>query len=135
MGCFECAVCEGSVTFVHFGKTPRSEEGKIVYLEEVYYLPNPYEVEDKNAVLGFEDVHKFEDLKRKKLGFNSAVVGGKCSVCNVSVCLSDYCSFFYVRRYCRGCVTKHSEKFPSYLTVYLEQMINKTPHPLKIENE
>ncbi|VDD80137.1 unnamed protein product [Mesocestoides corti] len=41
------------------------------------------------------------------------VIGADCCVCNTSVCVSQECSFFYGKRYCKECAQRNVDHFPA----------------------
>ncbi|KAF5406466.1 hypothetical protein PHET_00014 [Paragonimus heterotremus] len=40
------------------------------------------------------------------------ILGSDCCICKEMVCISQNCSLFYNKRYCRDCSVKHADEFP-----------------------
>ncbi|XP_061618752.1 cysteine-rich DPF motif domain-containing protein 1 [Phyllopteryx taeniolatus] len=86
---FTCQSCGLSCPYTSYGQKPPNTRA-IVLLEECYVTKDPFSP-DKDKFL---------------------VLGSKCSLCGVTVCVGSDCSLFYTKRFCLHCVNKNLELFP-----------------------
>ncbi|XP_011306550.1 cysteine-rich DPF motif domain-containing protein 1, partial [Fopius arisanus] len=89
-GKFKCFRCSLEERFDYKGTKPPFSRA-IVYLEECYIMKDPFTPPNKGQVL---------------------VLGGDCSICGQSVCLS--CSIFYAKRFCKECAN-NNDNLPKQL--------------------
>ncbi|XP_074554530.1 cysteine-rich DPF motif domain-containing protein 1 [Halichoeres trimaculatus] len=86
---FTCHLCGLSSPFTYYGQKPPNTRA-IVLLEECFVTRDPFS----------PDKEKF------------LVLGSKCSLCGISVCVGSECSLFYTKRFCMQCVNQHLDQFP-----------------------
>ncbi|KAI5741788.1 hypothetical protein M8J76_017087 [Diaphorina citri] len=96
---FKCELCNLNETYDFFGKSPPWST-KIVLLENAYICKDPFTIPQKKQVL---------------------ILGSKCSVCEIDVCVSPKCSLFFSKRFCKHCAFKNMTYFPTQI----QMKINK----------
>lgn len=86
---FQCQQCGNEYKYEKHAKF-KKESLQFYMLEHVYYIKDPFE--DKSQL--------------------PIVLGGDCSLCGGTVCVSPKCSIFYTKRYCFSCVQENINSFP-----------------------
>ncbi|BFZ08277.1 hypothetical protein BsWGS_11316 [Bradybaena similaris] len=97
---FTCSSCDFTVDYHYKGRKPPFAKN-IVLLEDCYIMKDPFSTSG---------------------GF--ICVGGNCSLCGCSVCMSNDCSLFYTRRLCLKCAGKNIKEFPLELQQEISHRIN-----------
>jgi len=90
-GVFTCNICKSEFPYEYFGTKPPFHP-RVIFLEEVYAMKDPFTPEPKPLCLG-----------------------SLCSLCQSSVCVSPKCSLFYTKRFCFQCVKDNLEEFPDQI--------------------
>ncbi|KAM9772611.1 cysteine-rich DPF motif domain-containing protein 1 [Syngnathus typhle] len=93
---FTCQLCDLRCPYTSYGQKPPNTRA-IVLLEECYVTKDPFS----------PDKEKF------------LVLGSKCSLCGVTVCVGSDCSLFYTKRFCLRCVNKNLQQFPRQIRTEL----------------
>lgn len=86
---FECNECQTKYKYDDMSKF-KGKKANLHLLEGVYYMKDP-----------FEPVHDIP-----------LILGGVCSVCSSTVCVSQKCSVFYTKRFCKQCFKRDVDHFP-----------------------
>ncbi|XP_049616856.1 cysteine-rich DPF motif domain-containing protein 1 [Syngnathus scovelli] len=97
---FTCQLCDLRCPYTSYGQKPPNTRA-IVLLEECYVTKDPFS----------PDKEKF------------LVLGSKCSLCGVTVCVGSDCSLFYTKRFCLRCVNKNLEQFPRQIRTELAKKL------------
>lgn len=88
---FVCSLCDLHAPYRYYGSKPKGSR-KVVFIEEVYVMDNPFS-QDKELL----------------------VLGGHCSICNCCVCVDETCSLFHGKRFCTSCIQRDDGSIPHEL--------------------
>lgn len=78
---FHCSVCDLKIRYDYKGDKPPFFKKDIKLLESVYCIRDPFADDNLGGI----------------------ILGGDCSVCRRSVCISQDCSTYNMKRYCICC--------------------------------
>ncbi|KAL1461442.1 hypothetical protein WDU94_013342 [Cyamophila willieti] len=96
---FKCELCNLNETYHYFGKS-QPWSIKTTLFEDAYISKDPFSMPQKKQLL---------------------ILGSKCSMCEVDVCVGPKCSLFFSKRFCKHCAFKNITYFPSQI----QMKINK----------
>ncbi|CAG5121876.1 unnamed protein product [Candidula unifasciata] len=97
---FSCSSCDFVVEYQYQGRKPPFAKN-IMLVEDCYIMKDPFSTSG---------------------GF--VCVGGICSLCGCSVCMSNDCSLFYTQRFCLKCAGKNMKEFPPELQQEISHRLN-----------
>lgn len=100
-GQFQCKHCGNEYKFENHSKF-KKETMQFFMLEDVYYIRDPFEETSKIPM----------------------ILGGNCSICSESVCISPKCSIFYTKRYCLSCLIENVHNFPEEIRKDISNLDN-----------
>jgi hypothetical protein len=98
---FSCSLCPFKSSYTYFGRKPPSVKSCMVLLEDAYIIKNP-----------FVDPRRADKSVTRKPIHPVLVLGSHCSICEATVCVAIECSYFYTKRFCKNCMSKHLQHFP-----------------------
>ena len=96
---FSCSTCDFAVDYHYKGRKPPFAKS-IMLLEDCFIMKDPFSTSG---------------------GY--ICVGGICSVCSKTVCMSNTCSIFYTRRFCLDCVNHQIHEFPKEIQMELSHRL------------
>ncbi|XP_019848845.1 PREDICTED: cysteine-rich DPF motif domain-containing protein 1-like [Amphimedon queenslandica] len=96
-GSFRCERCGFTSLVYSFSKSCPFSSG-LVFSEDCFIGRDP-----------FSEKHK------------PLVLGSRCAACHRAICVSQDCSIFYTRRYCKDCFDNNRSRFPLELQKELQQ--------------
>uniref|UniRef100_A0A8D8TGG8 Cysteine-rich DPF motif domain-containing protein 1 n=1 Tax=Cacopsylla melanoneura TaxID=428564 RepID=A0A8D8TGG8_9HEMI len=100
---FKCELCNLNETYHYFGKSPPWST-KTALLEEAYISKDPFSMPQKKQIL---------------------ILGSKCSMCYIDVCVGTKCSLFFSKRFCKHCAFKNITYFPSQIQMKINKHFGK----------
>lgn len=96
---FKCELCNLDEVYEYFGKSPPWGT-RTCLLENAYVMRDPFSAFHKKQIL---------------------ILGAKCSLCEIDVCVGSTCSLFFSKRFCKNCAFKNKTYFPTQV----QMKINK----------
>ncbi|KAF7261626.1 hypothetical protein EG68_00993 [Paragonimus skrjabini miyazakii] len=87
---FCCNTCGFKINYDHKGRKPKYFNRDLELLEDAYTMRDPFADDNLGGI----------------------ILGSDCCICKEMVCISQNCSLFYNKRYCRDCSVKHVDEFP-----------------------
>ena len=99
---FTCGICNFTSPYTYFGRKPPTTRSRMVLLEDAYLIKNPF-IDPRQAL---------KSTVSGKPTHPPLILGSDCSVCRVPVCVAIQCSYFYIKRFCKECMTEYLDHFP-----------------------
>ncbi|KAA3678784.1 uncharacterized protein DEA37_0013584 [Paragonimus westermani] len=87
---FCCNTCGFKINYDNKGRRPKYFNRDLELLEDAYTMRDPFADDNLGGI----------------------ILGSDCCICKEMVCISQNCSLFYNKRYCRDCSVKHVDEFP-----------------------
>ncbi|KAF8562721.1 hypothetical protein P879_06001 [Paragonimus westermani] len=87
---FCCNTCGFKINYDNKGRRPKYFNRDLELLEDAYTMRDPFADDNLGGI----------------------ILGSDCCICKEMVCISQDCSLFYNKRYCRDCSVKHVDEFP-----------------------
>ncbi|CAH8850473.1 unnamed protein product [Trichobilharzia szidati] len=78
---FHCRLCNFKIRYDYKGDSPPFFKKDVKLLENAYCIRDPFADDNLGGI----------------------ILGGDCSLCGKCVCVSQNCSSYYLKRYCRDC--------------------------------
>ena len=104
---FCCNLCKLQETCHHFGKRAPFVKKQLKFKEDTFVMRDPF-------------------VPREKGKPSFLIIGGKCSICQKTVCVD--CSTFYFKRICDDCASANLQEFPQEIGLKIQKKLNSRSH-------
>lgn len=100
---FKCELCTLEEACEYFGKSPPWSP-RTCLLEDSYIMRDPFSLPQKKQIL---------------------ILGAKCTLCQIDVCVGARCSLFFSKRFCKDCALKNLTYFPVQVQTKIKKIFSR----------